>query len=31
MALNKLNEVINNESEWLGYDNSLILNTMRFK
>ena len=29
-SLNKINEIIANESKWLGYDNSLILNMNRF-
>lgn len=29
-AMIKLNSIIFNESKWLGYDNSLILNTNRF-
>lgn len=29
-SLNKINEIIANESNWLGYDNSIILNTNRF-
>lgn len=29
-SLNKINEIISNESKWLGYDNSLVLNMNRF-
>ena len=29
-SLNKINGIIANESKWLGYDNSLILNMNRF-
>ncbi len=29
-SLIKVDSIINNESKWLGYDNSLILNTNRF-
>lgn len=29
-ALNAINEIVANESKWLGYDNSLILNTNKF-
>jgi len=30
LSLNKINEILANESKWLGYDNSLILNMNRF-
>jgi hypothetical protein len=29
-ALIQLDSIVFNESKWLGYDNSLILNTNRF-
>ncbi len=30
-SLNKINNILQNESKWLGYDNSIILNTMKFQ
>ncbi len=30
-SLNNINNILQNESKWLGYDNSIILNTMKFQ